>query len=59
MLETTKNAEMTFPVLYSKIAIYNDQFGLLGEGAGRLPIYQNVPLNIVNYGHKSQFCSRM
>ena len=50
---------MNFPVLYSKIAIYNAQFGLVGEGAGRLPIYQNVPLNIANYGHKSQLCSRM
>ena len=50
---------MTLPVLYSKMVIYNGQFGQVGEGGGRLPIYQNVPLNIANYGHKSQLCSRM
>ena len=50
---------MTLPVFYSKIAFYKGQLGQVCEGVQRLPIFQNVNLNIVDYGDKSQCCAQM
>ena len=50
---------MTLPVLYSKIAIYKGQLGQVCEGVRRLPIFQNITLNIVDFGDKSQCCAQM
>ena len=50
---------MTLPVLYSKIAIYKGQLGQVCEGVRRLPIFQNVNLNIIDFGDKSQCCAQM